>query len=185
MKKILTTILLVSVLAICGFAVENLMEYPMIITSAGQSDEIMTVTYLCDEIELPYDFTDTLYVSDMEGGVGLKNSKSNYAESFSNESEGTPFKTLVIAIGASLKGMGASGLSVSDEVSRVESIIKYAKEHNMKILTMAIGGEIRRGLPGSPNEVLIDVVTPASDLIVVTEDTNSGTDPSSLYFFSH
>ncbi len=172
MKKSFLVITIFALLVLSVFGIENTMEYPFVVTSAGQSDEVMTVTYLCDEIELAYDFTDTLYLEDLKGGVGLKSCKSNYVESKSKEAVGTPYKTLVIAIGASLKGMGASGLSVEDEANRVKQIISYAKENGMKILAMAIGGEIRRGLPGSPNERMIDEVAPYADLIIATSDTN-------------
>jgi len=172
MKKLILVVTLLIVASLAIFGVENTMSYPFVVTSAGQSDEVMTVTYLCDEIGIAYDFTDTLYLDNLKGGVGLANCNSNYVESKSEEAAGTPYKTLVIAIGASLKGMGASGLSVEDEVKRVKDMINYAKDNNIEVLAMAIGGEIRRGLPGSPNERMIDEVAPYADLIIATSDTN-------------
>ena len=75
-------------------------------------------------------------------------------------------------MGADLKGMGASGLSVDTEVARLKILIEYAKANGIKIVAIAIGGEISRGLPGSPNEVMIDTVLPSADVLVFTRASN-------------
>ena len=175
MKKflIISFVLLVGI-AIFG-AEEITMEMPFVVTSAGQSAEVETVNYILDEVGLPYDYLDVLSVEEFAAGVGLADAVSGPGKHVyvgSTEPKGTPYNTLLLALGASLKGMGASGLSVDAEVGRIMDLIEYAKENDIKVLVVAIGGAIRRGLPGSPNEVIIEEVVPEADYIVVSEETN-------------
>jgi len=176
MKKVLLFLVFFSLFSLSVIAADiEKLEFPVVLTSGGQSDEVNTVIYLAEEIAIPFDYCDILSINEFSAGVGLggaKDGQGKHVTVSSKEPAGTTFKTLWIALGASLKGMGASGLSVDDEVGRLKELIDYAKKNNIKILSFAIGGEIRRGLPGSPNEAMIDAVAPYSDLIVVTADTN-------------
>lgn len=176
MKKSILLFLIFSLITLSVIATDiEKLEFPVVLTSGGQSDEVNTVIYLAEEIDIPFDYCDILSKEELAAGVGLggaENGQGKHVTISSEEPEGTHFKTLWIALGASLKGMGASGLSVDDEVKRLKTLTDYAKENDIKILTFAIGGEIRRGLEGSPNEAMIDAVAPLSDLIVVTAETN-------------
>jgi len=176
MKKSILLFLIFSFATLSLIATEvEKVEFPVVLTSGGQSDEVNTVIYLAEEIDIPFDYCDILSKDEFAAGVGLGGAtkgQGKHVTISSEEPEGTQFKTLWIALGASLKGMGASGLSVNDEVTRLNALIEYAKANDIKILTFAIGGEIRRGLQGSPNEAMIDAVAPHSDLIVVTAETN-------------
>ncbi len=176
MKKSILLVIIFSLITLSVIAADiEKLEFPVVLTSGGQSDEVNTVIYLAEEIDIPFDYCDILSKDELAAGVGLggaENGQGKHVTISSEEPEATQFKTLWIALGASLKGMGASGLSVDDEVKRLKALIDYAKENNIKILTFAIGGEIRRGLQGSPNEAMIDAVAPYSDLIVVTAETN-------------
>lgn len=178
MKKVVFLVVIVSMLALSVFANElpiPELNFPIAITSAGQSAEVETVNYVADEVELKYDYCDVLSKDEFAAGVGLGGAESGIGKHvtvLSEEEKGTQYQTLMLVLGASLKGMGASGLSVEDEVARIKSLIEFAKEKKMKIVAVAIGGEIRRGLPGSPNEIMIDAVAPYSDLFIVTQDTN-------------
>jgi hypothetical protein len=177
MKRNILIVLLIAVLTLAAFAAEDMekLDFPVVLTSGGQSDEVNTVIFLLEEVGMPFDYCDILSKDELAAGVGLggaENGKGKHVTVSSEEAEGTQFKTLWIALGASLKGMGASGLSVADEVGRINELIAYAKANDIKVLTFAIGGEIRRGLPGSPNEAMIDAIAPHSDVIVVTEETN-------------
>jgi len=172
---IISAFLMIGLMILGEEASSLTLELPVVITSAGQSAEVETVNYVADEVGLKYDYCDILSKDEFAAGVGLGEAKSGtgkHVTVLSEQPKGTPFKTIMFALGASLKGMGASGLSVEDEVARLKELISYAKENKIKIVVVAIGGEIRRGLPGSPNEVMIDTVTPYADLIIVTQDTN-------------
>jgi len=84
----------------------------------------------------------------------------------------TPYKTIIFAIGASLKGMGASGLTLNLEKARSKKIIDYCKKNKIFIIATHLGGLSARGAPGGDNERMIDAVAPFADYIIVTKDGN-------------
>jgi sugar/nucleoside kinase (ribokinase family) len=85
---------------------------------------------------------------------------------------GTPYKAVIFAIGASLKGMGASGLTLDSEEARLRKVIELCKQKKIFVMAVHIGGESKRGAAGSDNERMIDAVAPLADYIVVTKDSN-------------
>jgi hypothetical protein len=85
---------------------------------------------------------------------------------------GTPYKSLIITMGASLKGMGASGLTLDSEEARLRKVIELCKQKKIFVMAVHIGGESKRGAAGSDNERMIDAVAPLADYIVVTKDSN-------------
>jgi len=167
----------VSVMAGQETAVPTL-ELPVFTTSAGQSADINTLNIVADEAGLKYDYCDAPTVEMVASGVGMDGAVSGpgfHVEILTNLSTypvGTPYKTIVLAIGASLKGMGASGLTLDDEVKRVKGIIEYCKKNNIYIIATHLGGLSARGAVGSDNESMIDAVAPFADYIIVTKDGN-------------
>ena len=177
MKKLALTIVILSlVFASVSFGAQTpFLKYPTVVTSAGQSSEAEILTYVCDEMGIKYDYCDILSEKEFAAGVGLGGAKSGpgkHVTVTSSQAKGTKYESLWLVLGASLKGMGASGLSVDDEVSRLKKLINYAKDKKITLIALAIGGEIRRGLPGSLNEQIIDAVAPFCDVIITTKDTN-------------
>jgi hypothetical protein len=89
---------------------------------------------------------------------------------------GTPFKSLIIVTGASLKGMGAAGVSMSEELARTESLIAEARRQGLTIIGAHVEGMDRRaqGAAAGDNsdEQSIDAVMPFSDVMVVRQDGN-------------
>jgi len=155
-------------------------KLPVLTTSAGQSTDVMTVNIVAEEAGIKYDYCDVPSVELMEAGVGLAGREAESRSGFHIEvhtdlekfPRGTPYKSIICAIGASLKGMGASGLTVDAEVKRLKEIIDYCKEKGIFIVGVHVGGTSRRGAPGSDNEKMIDAVAPYADYLVVTEDSN-------------
>jgi len=153
-------------------------DLPLLTTSAGQSADIYTVNVILEQAGVKYDYCDVPTVEMIKSGVGLGGAKSK--EGFHVEIKtdlekyktGTPYKTIIFAIGASLKGMGASGLTVEDELKRLSNLIKYCKKNNIFIIAIHAGGESKRGASGSDNEKMIDAVAPFADYIIVIEDSN-------------
>jgi hypothetical protein len=151
---------------------------PVLTTSAGQSADVETLNVICEEAGVNYDYCDVPTVELVEAGVGLADKESGpgfHVEvntDLAKYPKGTPYKTIIFAIGASLKGMGASGLTVDDEVSRLKKIIDYCKEQNIFIIAVHAAGTSGRGAPGSDNERMIDAVAPFSDYIIVVADSN-------------
>ncbi len=153
-------------------------ELPILTTSAGQSPDVTTLNIILEEAGLKYDYCDVPDVEMLKTGAGLAGKES--AEGFHVEintdlekyPEGTQYKTIIFAIGASLKGMGASGLTIEDEEKRLKSLIDYCKENNIFIIAVHVGGLSKRGAPGGDNERMIDTVAPFADYLVVASDSN-------------
>jgi hypothetical protein len=152
---------------------------PVLTTSAGQSPDVTTVNIVAEEAGIKYDYCDVPTVKLLKAGVGLAGEESKetgfHVEIYTDLEkfpEGTPYKTVIFAIGASLKGMGASGLTVDKEVKRLKEIIDYCKEKKIFIIGVHVGGQSKRGAPGSDNEKMIDAVAPFTDYLIVTGDSN-------------
>ena len=154
-------------------------KLPVLTTSAGQSADVTTINIICEEAGIKYDYCDVPTVDLLEAGVGLADKESAetgfHAEVYTDLDlypKGTPYKTVIIAIGASLKGMGASGLTIDTEVSRLKKIIDYCKAKGILIIGAHVGGSSKRGAPGGDNERMIDAVAPFADYLIATKDGN-------------
>ncbi|MFC1726676.1 DUF6305 family protein [candidate division KSB1 bacterium] len=151
---------------------------PVLTTSAGQSTDINTINVILNQAKINYDYCDVPTVDMMKEGAGLGGAESKEGfhvkikTDFEKFKKGTPYKTIVFAIGASLKGMGASGLTINDEINRLQEVIKYCKENNIFIIGIHAGGDPTRGAPGSDNEKMIDIIAPVSDYLIVVEASN-------------
>ncbi|RFT15993.1 MAG: hypothetical protein OP8BY_1999 [Candidatus Saccharicenans subterraneus] len=151
---------------------------PVLTTSAGQSPDVTTVNIILEEAGIGYDYCDVPTPEILADGVGLGDRESEpgfHAEvhtDLSKFKKGTPYRTVIMAIGASLKGMGASGLTVEAEEARLKKVIDYCQANKIFIIAVHIGGESKRGAPGSDNERMIEAVAPRSNLLIVTRDGN-------------
>ncbi|HPW18911.1 MAG TPA: DUF6305 family protein [Candidatus Aminicenantes bacterium] len=151
---------------------------PVLTTSAGQSADVTTVNIVLEEAGIGYDYCDVPTVEMVADGVGLGGRESGPGFHVETETDlakypaGTPFKAVIFAIGASLKGMGASGLTLESEEARLKKLIEYCKQKKIFVMAVHIGGESKRGPAGSDNERMIDAVAPQADYIVVTKDSN-------------
>lgn len=153
-------------------------QLPVLTTSAGQSPDVTTVNIVLEEAGIGYDYCDVPDAELVNAGVGLtgKESGPGFHVEIHTDLEkfpsGTSYKTVIFAIGASLKGMGASGLTVDNEVNRLKGIIDHCKKKGILIIGVHVGGTSKRGASGSDNEKMIDAVAPYSDYLIVTKDGN-------------
>lgn len=153
-------------------------QLPVLTTSAGQSADINTINVIMNQAKIKYDYCDVPTVAMLKSGVGLgeKQSKEGFHVEIKTDLEkfkkGTPYKTMIFAIGASLKGMGASGLTVDGEIKRLKELIEYCKKNKIFVIAIHAGGESKRGAAGSDNEKMIDTVAPFADYIIVVKDSN-------------
>jgi hypothetical protein len=154
-------------------------QYPVMTTSAGQSTDVETLNIIAEEAGISYDYCDVPTVEILNDGVGMGGRESadtgfhvEINTDLAKYPNGTPYKTIMFAIGASLKGMGASGLTIEDEEKRLKEVIDHCKENNIFIVAVHIGGVSKRGAPGGDNERMIDTVTPFADYIIVAKDSN-------------
>jgi hypothetical protein len=123
-------------------------ELPLIITTAGQSPGAMTVSILCKRNKIDHDYLNLAKVKDL--------TSKNY-------------KTLIITMGTSHKGLGTAGIEINYELDRIEKIIEEAKKQSIFIIGMHIEGEARRG---GLCEKTIDLVAPLVDYLIVRSDGN-------------
>ena len=151
---------------------------PILTTSAGQSTDVTTLNIVLDEAGVPYDYCDVPTAEMVADGVGLGGRESGpgfHVETTNDPAKfpaGTPYKAVIFAIGASLKGMGASGLTLDSEEARLKKVLDYCKQKKIFVMAVHIGGESKRGPAGSDNERMIDAIAPFADYIVVTKDSN-------------
>ena len=78
-------------------------------------------------------------------------------------------KTVVIAVGNSTKGLGAAGISQDQETARAKEFMAAAKKAGVKVICCHIGGATRRG---ALSDAFADMVLPLSSYILVKEDGN-------------
>ena len=166
--------------SVSAFAQEDVpkTDYPLLTTSAGQSPDVLTLNIVAEEAGVLYDYCDVPTVELISKGVGLGDVESGegfHVEVYTDLEKypkGAPYQTVMFAIGASLKGMGASGLTVADEVARLKKLINYCEENDIFVVAIHVGGVSKRGAPGSDNEKMIDAVAPFADYIIFTSDSN-------------
>lgn len=153
-------------------------QLPVLTTSAGQSPDVTTLNIILEEAGIKFDYCDVPTSDILKKGVGLGGQESGegfHAEVYTDMElfpAGTPYQTVIFAIGASLKGMGASGLTVDSEAARLKNVIDYCKKNGMFVIAIHAGGASKRGAPGSDNEKMIDAVAPFADFLIVTTDSN-------------
>lgn len=80
------------------------------------------------------------------------------------------YKTMIVVIGSSAKGLGASGITIDEEIARLDKMIVKAKELGIQVIAAHIEGKARRGKPGSADERSIDAILPFADQIVVNKE---------------
>lgn len=141
-------------------------ELPVLITSCGQSPGATMLKVIFIKMKLKHE--PKAYEINMLASVeDLKEAKS----------AGNPFKSLIIVMGASLKGMGAAGISIDDELARTGKIIAEAKNQGIKIIGAHIEGMKRRAqgaaVGDNTDELSIDAIAPKSDLLIINKDGNT------------
>jgi hypothetical protein len=121
-------------------------KLPAMITSSGQSPDAFMVKVLCDRNKMKLSYNSLLKPEALK-----------------------EFKTVMVVMGGSAKGLGEAGIDEKEELQRVKNVIAKAKEQKAMVIGMHVGGEARRG----PLSIkFIEVAAPFSDYLIVTEDGN-------------
>ncbi len=128
---------------------EAIAESPIVLTSVGQSADVNVVQTLMKKCEIETDLNATITADDL----------GNY-------------KTLVLAIGGSSKGLGAAGVDENQEIERVKSVIAKAQEQGMTIIALHIGGSARRGTLS--DKFIPDALAASDAAIIVSEGDSDG-----------
>ena len=136
-------------------------ELPVLVTSCGQSNGPTTVKIVLQRLKMAFDI-DPLATPEM---IQAK------------AKAGTPYKSLIITMGASLKGMGAAGIEIEDELARASALIAEARKSGVKIIGAHIEGMKRRSQGAAAgdttDEQSIDAVAPNSDILLVLKEGNA------------
>ncbi len=135
-------------------------EEPVALTSCGQSPGPVRLKIFMKRLMIDYDYNLLITVNDL----------------IAAKKDGKPFKSLIIVTGASLKGMGAAGVSMDDELARTKGLLAEAKKQGIKVIGAHIEGMARRSQGAasgdSSDEQSIDAVCPNSDFMLIKKEGN-------------
>ena len=146
---------LVLLIAVSAAAQENSARAsaPVLVTSCGQSPGPLKITVFLKKLQIDHDYNPMATAQDLAS---------------------KKFKTLVIVTGASLKGMGAAGVAMKDELARTEALIAEARKQGVMVIGAHVEGMARRAQGAAPgdnsDEQSIDTVCPKSQLLIVRKD---------------
>ncbi|MFC1575631.1 DUF6305 family protein [Gemmatimonadota bacterium] len=135
-------------------------ETPVLLTSCGQSPGPTMVKLFLGRLQLDHELIAQATAQDL----------------LDRQSAGTPVRSLLIVTGASLKGMGAAGTSMREELIRTEALIAEARRQGITIIAAHVEGMDRRAQGAAEgdnsDEQSIDAVMPFADVMVVRQDGN-------------
>lgn len=143
-------------IALAAQTTEARAELPVLVTSCGQSNGPTTIKIVLQRLKLAYDIEPLATPETLRA---------------------KPYKTLIITMGASLKGMGAAGIQIEDELARTAALIAEARKQGVKIIGAHIEGMKRRSQGAAAgdttDEQSIDAVAPNSNILLVYKEGNS------------
>ena len=144
-----------------GQAPEAKAELPVLITSCGQSNAPTTIKVVMQRLKMAFDIDPLATPETLQAKAKA----------------GTPYKTLIITMGASLKGMGAAGIEIDDELARAAALIAEARKQGIEIIGAHIEGMKRRSQGAAAgdttDEQSIDAVAPSSAILLVYKEGNA------------
>lgn len=147
--SLIATVILIGILIIpvLGQETEGIFEQPLLLTSAGQNAEVQIAAVLAKRAGLDYSLSKLAAPEDLAAA-----------------------KTLVFVLGASLKGLGAAGLDMDKERTRVMGLAAAAQKSQIPLLCLHLGGESRRG---QQTDELIAEILPLAKMLIVVKSGNS------------
>jgi hypothetical protein len=139
--------------ALAAPALAQKAQTPVLVTSCGQSPGPLRMTVFMKRLAIDHEFKAEATVQDLAA---------------------KPYKTLIIVTGSSLKGMGAAGVEISDEVARANALIAEAKKRGITLIGAHVEGMERRAKNAAPgdnsDEMSIDAVCPKAQFLIVRKD---------------
>jgi hypothetical protein len=82
------------------------------------------------------------------------------------------YKMMFVVLGSEAKGLGASGVTIDQEIERLNAMIAEAKKQKIQVVAILLEGKTRRGKPGGADERCIDAIAPFAQYLVVKKDGN-------------
>jgi hypothetical protein len=128
-------------------------QAPVLVTSCGQSPGPLKVTVFLKQLQVDFEYKPEATAKDLAG---------------------KKFKSLIIVTGASLKGMGAAGISIKEELTRTAALIAEAKKLGVVLIGSHVEGMERRAQGAAPgdnsDELSIDAVCPKAQFLIIRKD---------------
>lgn len=129
---------------------------PALITNAGQGPGGKMARLLMGQTKTLTLETDYFYLS----------------EPTPEDMDERPYTSLIFVIGSTDKGLGASGITIDDEIERLEKVVAYAKEIDLPIIAVLLEKDKRSDIKTNANERCIELIAPASQWMIVVKDGN-------------
>lgn len=165
MKKIVAiALLLCLVLTMSSFACAEISgdpvvatKGPLMITNAGQGPGGKMGRLLVSRTgtlveEQDYYYVDVPYAADVDA---------------------LPYGAIVIVIGSTDKGLGATGITIDQEIARVDEVMARAQEVGTPVIAVLLEKDKRSDIPTNANERCIDAVCPFASWMIVVKDANT------------
>ena len=138
-----------------------LAQPPVLLTSCGQSPGPAMIKVFLQKLNIEFE------LNPLATAANLQQKKA----------AGQTYGSVIIVMGASLKGMGAAGISIDDEIKRITQLIEEAKKEGITVIGAHIEGMKRRSQGASAgdttDEQSIDAVAPNCHLLLINKDGNS------------
>lgn len=153
---ILTTLSVSAFAAVSGAEVKTY-QGPFLITNAGQGPGgkmARLLTTRTKTVELDKDFFYN-------------------AEPQEKDLDEKAYSCLVVVVGSTDKGLGASGITIDDEIERLNRMVKHAEEIKLPIIAVLLEKDKRSEIPTNANERCIDAIFPHAEWMIVVAEGNT------------
>ena len=165
MKKILSFVLMMCVL----------MTIPMFAFAAVSGDEPLTIGtpfMITNAGQGPGGKMGRLLVS--RAGTLTEDEDFYYVDvPYAADVDARDYSAIVIVIGSTDKGLGATGITIDQEIARVDEVVARANEKGVPVIAVMLEKDKRSDGKTNANERCIDAVCPHASWMIVTADVNT------------
>lgn len=165
MKKILSFVLMMCVL----------MTIPMFAFAAVSGDEPLTIGtpfMITNAGQGPGGKMGRLLVS--RAGTLTEDEDFYYVDvPYADDVDARDYSAIVIVIGSTDKGLGATGITIDQEIARVDEVVARANEKGVPVIAVMLEKDKRSDVKTNSNERCIDAVCPHASWMIVTADVNT------------
>ena len=165
MKKFLSFVLMMCVL----------MTIPMFAFAAVSGDEPLTIGtpfMITNAGQGPGGKMGRLLVS--RAGTLTEDEDFYYVDvPYAADVDARDYSAIVIVIGSTDKGLGATGITIDQEIARVDEVVARANEKGVPVIAVMLEKDKRSDVKTNSNERCIDAVCPHASWMIVTADVNT------------
>ena len=165
MKKILSFVLMMCVL----------MTIPMFAFAAVSGDEPLTIGtpfMITNAGQGPGGKMGRLLVS--RAGTRTEDEDFYYVDvPYAADVDARDYSAIVIVIGSTDKGLGATGITIDQEIARVDEVVARANEKGFPVIAVMLEKDKRSDVKTNANERCIDAVCPHASWMIGTADVNT------------